>query len=57
MAVEDAGLDINESNADRVGVWVGSGIGGLETLEQQFETFLTKRTAARQPVLCTDDDS
>ncbi|MEC0752470.1 beta-ketoacyl-ACP synthase II [Bacillus haynesii] len=42
MAVEDAGLDINESNADRVGVWVGSGIGGLETLEQQFETFLTK---------------
>nr|MDH3155032.1 beta-ketoacyl-ACP synthase II [Bacillus licheniformis] len=42
MAVEDAGLDINESNADRIGVWVGSGIGGLETLEQQFETFLTK---------------
>ncbi|AUZ29957.1 beta-ketoacyl-ACP synthase II [Bacillus licheniformis] len=42
MAVEDACLDINESNADRIGVWVGSGIGGLETLEQQFETFLTK---------------
>ncbi|MEC1590015.1 beta-ketoacyl-ACP synthase II [Bacillus sonorensis] len=42
MAVEDAKLDINDNNADRVGVWVGSGIGGLETLEQQFETFLTK---------------
>ncbi|MFN2747109.1 MULTISPECIES: beta-ketoacyl-ACP synthase II [Bacillus] len=42
MAVEDAGLDINDKNADRIGVWVGSGIGGLETLEQQFETFLTK---------------
>ncbi|KAA6453318.1 beta-ketoacyl-ACP synthase II [Bacillus swezeyi] len=42
MAVEDAKLDINDKIADRVGVWVGSGIGGLETLEQQFETFLTK---------------
>ncbi len=42
MAVEDAGLDINARNADRVVDWVGSGLGGLETLEQQFETFLTK---------------
>ncbi|MGR3206017.1 beta-ketoacyl-ACP synthase II [Bacillus glycinifermentans] len=42
MAVEDAKLDINDKNAARIGVWIGSGIGGLETLEQQFETFLTK---------------
>lgn len=42
MAVEDAKLDINESNADRVGVWIGSGIGGLETLEIQHETFLKR---------------
>ncbi|GIN74077.1 3-oxoacyl-[acyl-carrier-protein] synthase 2 [Bacillus sp. J14TS2] len=39
MAVEDAQLKIDETNADRVGVWIGSGIGGLETLENQFETF------------------
>ncbi|MFS0613698.1 beta-ketoacyl-ACP synthase II [Lederbergia ruris] len=39
MAVEDAQLKIDETNADRVGVWIGSGIGGLETLETQFETF------------------
>ncbi|MFJ8244439.1 beta-ketoacyl-ACP synthase II [Peribacillus asahii] len=42
MAVKDAKLDINESNADRVGVWIGSGIGGLETLEIQHETFLKR---------------
>lgn len=39
MAVADAKLVIDESNAETVGVWVGSGIGGLETLENQFETF------------------
>lgn len=39
MAVKDAKLDINESNANRVGVWIGSGIGGMETFEKQFETF------------------
>ncbi|MCY8632710.1 beta-ketoacyl-ACP synthase II [Bacillus spizizenii] len=42
MAVEDAALHITDAIAPRVGVWVGSGIGGLETLESQFEIFLTK---------------
>ncbi|MCY7760628.1 beta-ketoacyl-ACP synthase II [Bacillus spizizenii] len=42
MAVEDADLNITDAIAPRVGVWVGSGIGGLETLESQFEIFLTK---------------
>lgn len=39
MAVEDAGLVIDDSNANRVGVWIGSGIGGMETFEQQYEVF------------------
>lgn len=39
MAVKDANLTINEENAPRVGVWIGSGIGGMETFEQQFEIF------------------
>lgn len=39
MAVEDANLKIDESNADQIGVWIGSGIGGMETFEKQFETF------------------
>jgi 3-oxoacyl-[acyl-carrier-protein] synthase II len=39
MAVKDANLTINEENSHRVGVWIGSGIGGMETFEQQFEVF------------------
>ena len=39
MAYKHSGLEINESNAERVGVWIGSGIGGMETYEQQFLTF------------------
>lgn len=42
MAVKDSGLEITDSNSHRVGVWIGSGIGGMETFENQFETFLNK---------------
>lgn len=39
MAVKDANLEITEANANRIGVWIGSGIGGMETYENQFVTF------------------
>ncbi|MDZ5470336.1 beta-ketoacyl-ACP synthase II [Bacillus sp. 31A1R] len=42
MAVKDSSLEINEQNSHRVGVWIGSGIGGMETFEQQYETFLNR---------------
>lgn len=42
MAVKDAQLEINDDNSHRIGVWIGSGIGGMETFENQFETFLNK---------------
>ncbi|UFU00561.1 beta-ketoacyl-ACP synthase II [Radiobacillus kanasensis] len=42
MAVEDAKLDINDEIAPRVGVWIGSGIGGMSTYEEQFHNFLSK---------------
>ncbi|MEH6942380.1 beta-ketoacyl-ACP synthase II [Bacillus sp. JJ722] len=42
MAVDDAKLEINDDNANRVGVWIGSGIGGMETFETQYETFLNR---------------
>jgi 3-oxoacyl-[acyl-carrier-protein] synthase II len=42
MAVKDADLTITEENAPRVGVWIGSGIGGMETFENQFETFINR---------------
>ena len=34
-AIEDSGLDLNSTNLDRAGVIIGSGIGGLETFENQ----------------------
>ncbi len=42
MAVQDSGLVIDDSNANRVGVWIGSGIGGMETFETQYEIFLNR---------------
>lgn len=42
MAVQDSGLVIDDSNATRVGVWIGSGIGGMETFETQYEIFLNR---------------
>lgn len=42
MAVKDADLTIDDSNAPRVGVWLGSGIGGMETFEQQYTNLITK---------------
>ncbi|MEH6924264.1 beta-ketoacyl-ACP synthase II [Bacillus altitudinis] len=41
-ALDDSLLEITDENAPRVGVWVGSGIGGLETFEEQFEVYSNK---------------
>ncbi|MBU9721459.1 MULTISPECIES: beta-ketoacyl-ACP synthase II [Bacillaceae] len=43
MALSDANVHINE-NVDpyRTGVWIGSGIGGLDTFEEQHKKFLKK---------------
>jgi 3-oxoacyl-[acyl-carrier-protein] synthase II len=42
MAMGDSGLEINESNAERVGVLVGSGIGGVWTWETNHKNLLEK---------------
>jgi 3-oxoacyl-[acyl-carrier-protein] synthase II len=41
-ALERAGLAIDEEIADRVGVLIGSGMGGAETLDAGMETVLTE---------------
>jgi len=40
MAVEDARLEITDATADRVGVYVGAGIGGLPAIESNHIKFL-----------------
>lgn len=42
MAMKDANLELDEETGLRTGVWIGSGIGGMETHEQQFKIFMEK---------------
>lgn len=39
MAAEDAGLDMDKEEAERVGVVFGSGIGGIKTFEEQHDAY------------------
>jgi 3-oxoacyl-[acyl-carrier-protein] synthase II len=40
FALRDSGLAIDAANANRVGVFVGSGIGGFATIEREHETLM-----------------
>ena len=42
MALAQSGLEINEDNADRVGVVIGSGIGGFPMIERNHEILLDR---------------
>lgn len=42
MALEESGLDITDDNCGRVGVITGCGMGGLPTITEQHEIYLTK---------------
>lgn len=42
MALADSGLEINASNAENIGVVIGSGIGGMKTFEEQARTCFEK---------------
>ena len=39
-AIEDSGLEINEGNAERIGIAIGSGIGGLPGIERGHDGYL-----------------
>lgn len=51
MALEDSKLKINSSNDGDVGVYIGSGIGGLGTLEKQHQRLLEKGPDRVSPFL------
>lgn len=42
MAIEDSGIKITGENAERVGVIIGSGIGGLPAIEHYHKVYLEK---------------
>lgn len=51
MAAEDAKLDMSKEDSTRVGVFIGSGIGGIETLTQQHEKMLEKGPSKVSPFM------
>jgi len=51
MAVENAGLDMNAEDPERVGVVVGSGIGGLQTLQAQHTALVEKGPSRCSPFM------
>jgi 3-oxoacyl-[acyl-carrier-protein] synthase II len=51
MAVKDSGLNPDAVDPHRVGVMVGSGIGGLGTLETQYQILLEKSPSRVSPFL------
>jgi len=40
-AMKDSNLEVNADNGERIGVYIGSGVGGLYTLEQQHKRLLS----------------
>ncbi len=48
-ALEDAQLKIGPDNADKIGVLIGSGIGGIQTLEKQYEVLYEKGPSRISP--------
>ena len=51
QALAHSGLDVNDSNRDRVGVVVGSGIGGIGTLSEQVGVMTEKGPDRVSPFL------
>jgi len=41
-AMQDSGLEVNEANSHRFGAYIGSGIGGIESIENTTQTWLEK---------------
>ena len=50
-AIADAGLEVTDENAERIGVAIGSGIGGLGTIEKNYETILNSGPRKVSPFL------
>jgi 3-oxoacyl-[acyl-carrier-protein] synthase II len=51
QALRDAGLDMNKVNPDEVGVFLGSGIGGLETVTAQHKVLLERGPGRLSPFM------
>ena len=51
MAMEDSGLDLDQENRERIGVIIGTGIGGISTFEAQHSKLLDRGPGKVSPFL------
>lgn len=52
QALRDSGIEVSEANAERIGVMVGSGIGGLPMIENTGVELLERGPRRISPSLC-----
>lgn len=51
QALEDAELEITDANRDRIGAVIGTGIGGIQTLYDQFHNYIERGPSRVSPFL------
>jgi len=51
QALKDSGLDLRTTNCDEIGVFIGSGIGGLETTADQHSILLNRGPGRLSPFM------
>ncbi len=51
QAIADAKLEITDLNAEQIGVMIGTGIGGIQVMEEQQEIYLTKGPSRCSPFM------
>ena len=51
QALLDSGMDLSKLNTDEIGVFIGSGIGGLHTTEEQHKILLAKGPGRVSPFM------
>ena len=49
MAIEDAKLDLEQEDRERIGTFVGTGIGGIETMHEQYKKLFDKGPSRISP--------
>ena len=51
QAIRDSGLDLTRANCDEIGVFIGSGIGGLQTVTDQHAILLQRGPGRLSPFM------
>ena len=49
LAIEDAKLDLEKEDRERIGTFIGAGIGGIETMHSQYEKLFSKGPSKISP--------